>query len=279
MLNLSDKLVSGSAEPVEVFREAMDLSRFGSDAHKVLLRDYLRQKYADKQIDVTVAILQPALDFLLNSVDPVFPGAAIVFLGVDLTYLDGRSLPPGVSGVLFTRKFAPTLELALRLHPMTENVVVVSGGAEIDTKLLEAARKQFQPYDGRVSFRYLTALPMQELLRELSQLPPRTIVLYTTFFQDGAGQAFVPHDVVERVSKAASVPVYGFIDQYVGRGIVGGDVYSLAEHGAQAAMLALQVLARQSELWHGGDREQHGALRLAPASALEDQRVTAAARQ
>ena len=94
------KFASGSAEPVEVFREAMDLTRFSSDAHKVLLRDYLRKKYADKQIDVTLAIRQPALDFLLNSVDPVFPGAAIVFLGVDLTYLDGRSLPPGVSGVL-----------------------------------------------------------------------------------------------------------------------------------------------------------------------------------
>ena len=161
---------------------------------------------------------------------------------VDLTYLDGRSLPPGVSGVLLTRKFAPTLELALRLHPMTENVVVVSGGAEIDIKLLELARKQFQPYDGRVSFRYLTALPMQELLKELSRLPPRTIVLHTTFFSDGTGQAFVPHDVVGRVSKAASVPVYGFIDQYVGRGLVGGDVYSFAAHGAQAAMLALQVV-------------------------------------
>jgi signal transduction histidine kinase len=237
-----DKFASGSAEHVEVFREAMDLSRFSSDAHKVLLRDYLRKKYADKQINVTLAIRQPALDFLLDSVDPVFPGAAIVFLGVDSTYLDGRSLPPGVSGVLLTRKFAPTLELALRLHPMTENVVVVSGGAEIDIKLLESARKQFQPYDGRVSFRYLTALPMQELLKELSRLPPRTIVLHTTFFSDGTGQAFVPHDVVGRVSKAASVPVYGFIDQYVGRGLVGGDVYSFAAHGAQAAMLALQVL-------------------------------------
>ena len=64
-----DKFTSGSAEPVEVFREAMDLTRFSSDAHKVLLRDYLRKKYADKQINVTLAIRQPALDFLLNSVE------------------------------------------------------------------------------------------------------------------------------------------------------------------------------------------------------------------
>jgi len=238
-----ETFTSDSAEPVEFFREAMDLTRFSSDAHKVILREYLRKKYADKPIDVTVAIRQPALDLLLNSADPLFPGAAIVFLGVDPAYFGARPLPPHVSGVLVTRDFAPTLELALRLHPTTENVVVVSGGSEIDLKLLETAKKQFQPYDGRVSFRYWTALPMQDLLKELSQLPPRTIVLYTTFFRDGTGQAFVPHEVVEQVSKAASVPVYGFIDQYVGRGLVGGDVYSFAEHGGKAATLALQVLS------------------------------------
>ena len=119
----------------------------------------------------------------------------------------------------------------------------LSGRSEFDTTILEAARKEFQPYEGRVSFRYLTALPMQELTRELSQLPSRTIVLYTTLFQDGAGQPFVPHEAAERVSKAASVPVYGFVDQFLGRGIVGGSLYSLAEHGAQAAKLASQVLA------------------------------------
>ena len=281
MLNSSARLFPAPPEPIEVYREAMDLSRFGSDAHKVRLRDYLRQKYADKQIDVTVAILGPALDFLLTSVDPVFPGAAIVFIGVELKQLGGRSLPSDVSGVLVTREFAPTLEVALRLHPMTENVVVVGGRSEFDTKLLEAARKQFQPYEGRLSFRYLTELPMQELVRELSQLPPRTIVLYTTFFQDGAGQAFVPHDVAERVSKAASVPVYGFLDQYLGRGIVGGNVYSLAEHGAKAAMLASQVLAgnrgpglvetRSHKVlfdWHQLQRWKISESRLPPGSEI-----------
>ena len=148
-------LVANSAEPIEFYREAMDLSRFGSDAHKVRLRDYLRQKYADKQIDVTVAILGPALEFLLNSAEPVFPGAATVFIGIEISRLSGQSLPSDVSGVLVTREFAPTLELALRLHPMTENIVVVGGRSEFDTKLLDAARKQFQPYEGRLSIRVL----------------------------------------------------------------------------------------------------------------------------
>ncbi|HEX2450074.1 MAG TPA: hypothetical protein VHJ69_02985, partial [Gemmatimonadales bacterium] len=50
---------------VEVYREAMDLSRFQSDRYPLLLKDYLRGKYAGKRIDVVIAALGPALDFML----------------------------------------------------------------------------------------------------------------------------------------------------------------------------------------------------------------------
>ena len=49
--------------------------------------------------------------------------------------------------------------------------------------------------------------------------------------------------MAERVSAAANVPTYGFLDQYVGRGIVGGNVYSISTYGAETAKLALRVLA------------------------------------
>jgi hypothetical protein len=55
-----------TTEPVEVYREPMDLSRFNSDSYKTHLRDFLRAKYADKKIDVVVAIMAPALDFLIT---------------------------------------------------------------------------------------------------------------------------------------------------------------------------------------------------------------------
>jgi signal transduction histidine kinase len=235
-------LRSNSTEPIEVYREAMDLSRFSSNSYKTLLRDFLRAKYADKKIDVAVAVMVPAFDFLLTYGDMIFPGTPIVFCGLDKRQLGTRSLPPNMYGVLIKREFAPTLELALRLHPTTEDVVVVSGTSDFDTRLLAQAQGEFRPYENRVSFTYLSELPLEQLLARLSQLPPRDIVLFTTLFQDGIGQPFVPHEVVERVSNAASVPVYGFLDQYLGRGIIGGSVYGSSTVGAEAAKMALSLL-------------------------------------
>lgn len=61
-------------------------------------------------------------------------------------------------------------------------------------------------------------------------------------FRDGAGSTYVPHEVISRVSQTANVPVYGFVDQYLGRGIVGGHLYSFEAHGSKAAELALRIL-------------------------------------
>src|SRR5437763_152700 len=58
---LARALTSNSPDHIETYRETMDLSRFGSDAYGTLLTNYLRDKYADKKIDVAVAVFGPAL--------------------------------------------------------------------------------------------------------------------------------------------------------------------------------------------------------------------------
>jgi signal transduction histidine kinase len=236
-------LKSGSADPVEIYTEEMDLSRFKSDAYFSLFRDYLRSKYAGKKIDVVVGAMGPSLDFLVKDGQDIFPGTPIVFCGIDKRELDSVVLPPNATGVLVKRQFHPTLEVALRLHPDTKQIVVVSGTSEFDTRLVDQAKAEFHAFADRFTFTYLSGLPMPDLLADLSKLPPHTVVLYTTMFQDGAGTPFVPHEAAERITAASSAPVYGFLDQYLGRGIVGGQLYSVGTQGEEAAKVTLQILA------------------------------------
>jgi signal transduction histidine kinase len=250
---LAHTLRANSAEPVEIYREAMDLSRFGSDSYKTVLRDFLRTKYADKKIDVVVAVMAPAFDFMLTYGDMIFPNTPIVFCGLDRTQLGTRRLPPNAYGVLIRREFGPTVELALRIHPDTKRFVVVAGASEYDKRLLTQAREQLRSYENRVSFSYLPQLPLEQLLARVSQLSSGDIVLFLSLFQDGAGQPFVPHEVLERVSGAASVPVYGALDLYLGRGITGGSLYSFTTHGSDTANMILQLLRGAAPLQHLSD--------------------------
>ena len=236
-------LTSGSLDRVEIYREAMDLSRFDSAAYRNLLRDQLRAKYAAKKIDVVVGVMAPALDFLLSHRDEIFPGIPIVFCGIDRKQYSDRPLPEDVTGVLVKREFSPTLELVAYVQPETERIVMVAGTSEFDQRLLAQAQEEFKPFEQRFAITYLTDLPLPELLSRLSRLPPKTVILYSTMFRDGAGQPCVPHDVAERISSAANAPLYGFLDQYLGHGIVGGRVYGLGQHGQEAAGLVLKILS------------------------------------
>src|SRR4051794_3711687 len=59
-------LQSAQVGNVEYYPEYLESNRFPGEAQAVLLRDYLRQKYADRTIDVVVAVTDASLDFLLK---------------------------------------------------------------------------------------------------------------------------------------------------------------------------------------------------------------------
>jgi len=240
--SLRESFQAGLGKAVDFHTESLDNSQFQRPDYDLILADYYRRKYASKKLDLIVAVLQPSLDFLVRHGEKVFPGVPIVFCGIEASMLETRNLRPNVTGVLVQREFSPTLELALRLQPDIQNVFVLGGTSTFDRHLLAIARRDLKPYEDRVAVTYLVDLSMEALLKAVSTLPARSAILFTTIFTDGAGRSFVPHEALSSVAAAANAPVYVALDQYVGTGAVGGNVYSVDTHGVQAAELGLQVL-------------------------------------
>jgi PAS domain S-box-containing protein len=84
---------------------------------------------------------------------------------------------------------------------------------------------------------------MDELVERVADLPEQSLIYYLHIHKDGAGKSFVPAEALERLASKANAPVYGHVDTYVGRGIVGGHVFSFETEGINAARLALRILA------------------------------------
>jgi len=230
---------------VEFYSESLNLSQFPGSGYDGVLRDHFRRKYAGVPLDLIVAVMDPSVEFLLRH-RALFLGVPIVFFGADRVDLQGRTLGADITGVVLKRDYAPTLEIALKLHPDTRNVFVVGGASRFDRRLQTIARRDFAPFERRVAITYLTGLPMGDLLATLSRLPPHSVIVYLTLFADGAGLAFIPHDALSQMAQAANAPVYAAVDQYIGRGAVGGHVYSLDKHGRHAAEIGLRILRGES---------------------------------
>ena len=240
--NLRSTLSAGLQGNVNFYSESMNLSQFRDEQYEGILREYYSKKYAATKLDLIVGVMGPAVRFLLRHGAAIFPGVPVVICGADAADLKETAIGSDVTGLLVHRNFSGTLDVALRLQPDIRQVFVVGGTSAFDRQLQSAARQQLREFEGRVRVEYLTDLPLGSLLERVSSLPPSSAVLYTTMFADGAGRTFVPHNVVSQLSAAANAPVYVFVDQYLGRGAVGGYVYSLERHGQFAGNIGLRVL-------------------------------------
>jgi hypothetical protein len=89
------------------------------------------------------------------------------------------------------------------------------------------------------------------VVETVASLPPHTVIVYLHILRDGARRAFVPHDALDSLAQVANAPIYGPYETYVGRGIVGGHVYSFEAAAAKIAEVARPRSCRGT-LWIAG---------------------------
>ncbi len=224
-------------EELEIDSEYLDLVR-GDD----LVR-YLRARYGARKPDVVIAVGSSALELALAHRDELFAGAPIVFANVDHREVEGREMPPNVTGLWMAWDYQRTAELALQLQPKTREVVCVGGTGTQEQRWNNEARKVLEPFATRVRTRWLDNLPFQAVLDEVARLPLDSVVLYIPMQRDGAGNSVSRLEVARQLAEASRVPVYGLSLPQLEQGIIGGALLDFSEIGHKTAALAFGVLA------------------------------------
>ena len=251
--------------PVDYFTEYLEEDRFPGKDHARLLHDYFRQKYANRHIDVVVAVTDAPLKFLLDYRNDLFPRSAIVFLAIKPPATEVRSTGPGMTGIVPVSTYKQTVDLALNLHPEAEQLFVVSGTPEHDKRLETIARNELRGYEDQITINYLTDLSTEELIAKTRSLPARSIILYAwQQSRDAQGQFVETWNILGSLSPAASAPIYGMGSANVGRGIVGGYVSGAEGNGKRMGEMVQRIL--------NGERAQDIPVESAPAGPMFDWR-------
>ncbi len=243
---LRKALTSDSQLLIEFFTEYLESDLFPREQASPALADYIRHKYRGRRIDLVIAIADPALQFVLDHRQELFPGAPIVYSGVGLPDTISRDDGGGLTAVMRGVAYAETLKLALDLHPLTEQVFVVVKGP--DQQGVDSVRAALQDSSRRVPLTYLSEDTVARLLAAVKAAPPRSLILYIWHSQQDPGHGMHAGEVARLVAEASAVPVYGTNDDYIGSGVVGGVVRGTAETAARMGDMARQIL--------GGTRAQ-----------------------
>lgn len=235
-------LQSQIAGGLEYYPEYFETTRFpGQD--QAFFRDYLRQKYRDRNMDVLVATADAPLNFLVANRADLFPNTPIVFVANDPPGADKLFAGPGITGLIHQTTHRQTLELALKLHPNTQQVFVISGSPERDKRFETTARRELTGFENRVQITYLTDLPLNELVSKTASLPPNSIALY--IWQQALneqGKILETFEVIARISPSSSVPIYGLGTTNLGNGIVGGYLTGALNNGRKVGEISVRIL-------------------------------------
>ena len=243
---------------VDIFFEYMDTKRHLDKPYLEKLLQLYKYKYGDLSLDVIICSDDNALYFLLINRDDLFPNVPIVFCGIN-NLIDSRIAGhTNITGVVEHPDILGTLQIALRLHPETRQVVVVHD--QTKSGLANAARmKKIAPdFENQIGIRYFTNTRISELKDALRALSAETIVLHLSFARDRNG-VFLPLEEASRlVNDNTACPVYTCWDvrmKYPGH--CGGKVVSGQAQGETAARMALGIL-------HGKSANEIDIIRKSP---------------
>lgn len=246
----TDDLVRGirsvfDAEPYEVefWVEYLDATRIVGEENLKKVERLLGQKYRGRKLDLVISTDDAALDALLEEHPALFPGVPVVFCGVnnlDRSRFEGRKLFTGVFELFGTETI---LDFALRFHPRTRRVYVVSEkspAAEAQrSAMADALRRRPQI---EAVFLDGASYTLDEVVKELGQAPAESLVVMTSFRRDKTGVYLMPRDTHARLAEATPAPVYSPSISTLGQGIVGGNANGGFRHGVMAAKMAAEIL-------------------------------------
>ena len=196
---------------------------------------FLHQKYRKDKPNLVILVGGSAAQFFLSYGERMFPGVPKVIAGVTGVGYPKTNLPQNFSVLQSLYDEAKIIETILQIQPATKRIYVLIGNSAAEQLTVTSYSLNFKRFVDKVEIIYLNQLPFNKLIEFVPTVKGDAVFLFHVFFQDVEGRAFVPSNVLRRISQVARVPIYGVQDTFLGAGAVGGYVNSVRLMGLRTA--------------------------------------------
>jgi len=241
-----EDLVRQAPYPIDLYEASLQSERFGRSNEEQSFSDYLRALFAEQKLDLVVAMGAQAARFFLQHRPQLFPMTPLLVTGADQRTLSDIPFSSNDTAVASTFDQKKPIENILQVLPNTTNIAVVIGASPLDKFWTDQDRRAFQPLAARVHFEWLNELSTEEMVARVAALPLHSAVYYAQVHVDARGAPQEDDRVLSRIHKAASAPIFSWIDIHFGQGIVGGPLLSTREIARNSAAAAIRILGGET---------------------------------
>ena len=249
---ITEELGASEKYNITIDAEYIDTRRNPGREYRERLFELLRIKYSRLNYDCII-VFNDAMDILIANRKDLFKGTPVVFSFnsiyenkyshiIDSMSLNGNPVTGIVQGdekSVITR----TVETIRRIQPGTEKIAVIAGTSARGSFLAETAEEVLKSQKKPLDYTMLTDMPLKSTLEDIKKLPENSAVLYLLLALDSGGNLFIPAETAQVIAENSNSPVYSIYESFLGKGVLGGNMFSFHNEGEMLADLILRVLA------------------------------------
>ena len=235
-------IVQELGEPVDIDDATVDAARFGEPMQEAAFVNLLQKRFAGRRIDLVVALAFPAAQFVTRYRERLFGTAPLLITGIDERRLRPEFLTKDTAVLPYKIDPPGFVEGILAVLPDTKNIAVVLGASPLERFWGTEFRREFRPFNGRLSFTWFNNLSFEEIKKRSAALPANSAILYPFLMLDAAGVPYTDDVALKSLSETANAPVFVFFESQFGQGVVGGALLPNRMLGVEAARVAVRIL-------------------------------------
>ena len=226
---------------INFYTVSMSSRRFEDEDYQESLAETFRRGYGGMKLDLVIASTYPVLKFAVKYREKMFPAVPIVFFDVYPYEIERQKVWPGVQGLVVPLGMRETIDLALRLHPDTNAIAVITGVSEWERDWLELTHSELLRHRDKVREIDIIGNPDNQILQQIATLRPHTVVLFQLAPHDSNEAAFGNLEVLSAV--AQRLPTYSVYSGLgLNRGAIGGAYRDIPKDVRLTGEIASRVL-------------------------------------
>jgi PAS domain S-box-containing protein len=234
--------LENSGRIIQLQIEYLDAKKYYTKVLKAQLAQHFTEKFKNKKFDVVIVSDNHALEFVLEYGERLFPEVPVVFCGIN--DLKQYEIKPGapITGMIEDIFFKENLDLARRLHPDVEKMIVIGNYSLTSRSISNQIRESIRLNQIDFDIQFRNDLKSEDLIESLKHETKKTMLYIIPAYEEINGEFYSSWELTQKVFAATGLPVYGSWAFIVGYGMVGGKVASGFVHGKTAAQLALRII-------------------------------------
>lgn len=237
------ELTRQSRWPLEISDHPLAAARSTDENPEIPFVAYLNALDGKRPPDLIICIGAPAANFVQRHRSSLFPQTPMVLTAVEQRRVHTGSLTENDVLVAVAHDFPAVFQSILKVLPDTKTAVVINGASPNETFWLSELKRELQPFESRISLQWFEGISFENILKQVTVLPPHTVIFWHLMNVDATGVAYEGDTGLKKLYAVANAPIFSYDDGFFGQEVVGGPMYSVLDISRKTAAAAVRSLA------------------------------------